>query len=247
MLKVTQPSLVDIVIPIHNREEHTRQTLESLVKNTDPGKFNLYLIDDVSNDGTTNYLYRLHHGTDELLSKISGNFFYNTVNIGPGASRNYVCSFITKKKLRSKYLYHSDNDVFFSPGWLEKLLEAYDAFKTVGGVLLGGGCHPYLQNRFVEVLGGIRIGIKDAVSGYSHLLDWESWDTYGKFDEGTRGLDRKIMGSEDWEYCQRIIKAGYKVGSLEPEVVIATGKTNTYGDPATGHETFKTQEGVMIK
>jgi len=62
-----------------------------------------------------------------------------------------------------------------------------------------------------------------------------------------RGQEKKISGSEDFAFCQKIVKDGFKVGSIEPEVVIHTGKTNTYQEKATGHETFKEVEGVMIK
>jgi hypothetical protein len=77
-------------------------------------------------------------------------------------------------------------------------------------------------------------------------MTWETWDKYGPFSDNNRNEDIKIMGSEDWAFCQEIIKDGFKVGSIEPEVVIACGKTNTYGNPATGSETFKKFEGVKV-
>lgn len=246
MTKVTSDKLVDIVIPVHNRLEHTKQTLESLLKNTDPNLYQLYVIDDLSTDGTREYLQK----HDKIVP-----IFFNDENIGPGPSRNKVCSFITQKELRSEYLYHSDNDVFFTEGWLEKLINAYEDYDKAKGnlKLLGGGCHPYLQNnsRYESTYAAnavfpYSIGMKDAVSGYSQLMTWETWDKYGPFDESMRGQERKIMGSEDWAFCQKIIKDGFLVGSIEPEVVIATGKTNTYGDLATGSETFKEAEGVKV-
>lgn len=237
---MTSDKLVDIVIPVHNRLEHTKQTLESLLKNTDPNLYQLYVIDDLSTDGTREYLQK----HDKIVP-----VFFNDENIGPGPSRNKVCSFITQKGLRSPLLYHSDNDVFFTPGWLEELTKIFEDVCQKGVLLLGGGCHPYLQSSsfvYPTGLGTTRVGIKDAVSGYSQLMTWETWDKYGPFDESMRGQERKIMGSEDWAFCQKIIKDGFKVGSVEPEVVIATGKTNTYGDLATGSETFKTVEGVKV-
>jgi len=62
-----------------------------------------------------------------------------------------------------------------------------------------------------------------------------------------RSAKKKIMGSEDWAFCQKIIEDGFQVGSIEPEVVIPCGRTNTYGEKATGHETFKEHYGVIIK
>ena len=235
MDKVTS-KLVDIVIPVHNRLELTKQTIESLLKNTPPDLYQLYIIDDLSTDGTREYL--MDHANVMPI-------FFNNENIGPGASRNKVCDFITQRGYRSKYLYHSDNDVYFTPGWLQRLVEAYE--EACNDVLvLGASCHPYLQNSHRVDFPGYAIGIKDAVSGYSQLMTWETWDKYGPFDETMRGAEKKIMGSEDWAFCQKIIKDGFKVGSIEPELVIPCGKTNTYGDPATGSETFKQVEGVKV-
>lgn len=243
MEKVTT-KLVDIIIPCHNRLEHTKQTLESLLKNTHPDLYQLYIVDDLSTDGTREYLQK--HANIVPI-------FFNDENIGPGASRNMVCDFITQRGYRSKYLYHSDNDVYFTPGWLERLIETFEKFPTIWGdklKLLGGSCHPYLQNNTYYVVESNiphnQVGIKDAVSGYSQLMTWETWDKYGPFDETMRNAEKKIMGSEDWAFCQKIIQDGFLVGSLEPEVVIPTGKTNTYGDLATGSETFKQYEGVKV-
>lgn len=240
---MTSPKRVDIVIPIHNRFEHTKQTLSSLWKNTNPDLYQLYLIDDLS---TEPEIKPFLQGLSPMYS-----VFFNEVNIGPGPSRNQVCRFITEKNLRSEFLYHSDNDVFFTEGWLEKLIKAFEHFENDDVKLLGGGCHPYLQNNrkiYCDVpIQGCSVGVKDAVSGYSQLMRWETWDKYGPFEEDMRGAERKIMGSEDWAFCQRIVKDGFFVASIEPEVVIATGKTNTYGDLATGSETFKEVEGVTVK
>lgn len=240
MEQVTSPKLCDIIIPCHNRLELTKQTIESLLKNTDPEKYNLYLVDDVSTDGTREYIYSL---------KDVCHVFINDDNIGPGASRNFVCNAITANGTRSKYLYHSDNDVFFKPGWLENLIGVFRDPQTAKIKVLGASCHPFLQSssRIYRGIHPFAVGIKDAVSGYSQLMTWETWDKYGPFDETMRGAEKKIMGSEDWAFCQKIVKDGFLVGSVEPELVIPCGKTNTYGDPATGAETFKNVEGVIVK
>lgn len=239
--------LVNIIIPVHNRWEHTKQTLDSLRENTNPELYRLDLVDDKSDPEVSEQLGQYIFN---MPTYYDWHFHRQHMNIGPGASRNAITKYITGENLRGKYLYHSDNDVYFTPGWLDALVGIYEASEPEGIRLLGGSCHPYLQNNaklYNQWQSTFDIGIKDAVSGYSQLMTWETWDTYGPFDETMREQEIKIMGSEDWALCQKIIKAGFKVGSLEPEVVIATGKTNTYGNPATGSETFKEQEGVVIK
>lgn len=231
-------------MPVHNRWSHTKQSLISLFEHTDPMLAKITVVDDLSDDGTTENLEKFK---DTYKNAHDWELYHNRTNIGPGASRNFIASALEHRGEKKKYIYHSDNDVYFKEGWLEKLLYAYEQSEKQGIRLLGGGCHPYLQNNGVIELPQAKIGIKDAVSGYSQLMTWETWNKYGPFDESMRGAEKKIMGSEDWAFCQKIIKDGFLVGSLEPEVVIHTGKTNTYGESATGIETFKDQEGIIIE
>lgn len=236
---------VNIIIPVHNRPVHTFQTIKSLFDNTKKELFDLYVYNDASDNATTEVLVN-------LKNTYPCKMFANFKPMGPAWCRNQVAKYITEKTKRADYLYHSDNDVFFTDGWLSKLTEAMGMAETLGVKVLGGSCHPYLQNKeVITVRNGYdgktyNIGQKDAVSGYSQLMTWETWDRYGPFDEEQGSQEKKIMGSEDWAFCQRVVKAGFVVGSIEPEVVIPCGKTNTYGDPATGSDTFKEFEGVMV-
>lgn len=230
---------VDIVIPVHNRWELTEQTLKSLLKNTDPKLYNLYVIDDGSTEENYKKLYTLINGV---------NLFRNLIASSPGVSRNMVTRSISEQGNRSSYLYHSDNDVYFTEGWLEKLITVFEQAKN-RVLVLGGSCHPYLQNKTtfgMQPFSQSIVGIKDAISGYSQLMEWSTWDKYGPFDETMKDAEMKIMGSEDWAFCQKIIKDGFMVGSIEPEVVIPCGKTNTYGKPATGSETFKSYPYIKV-
>lgn len=234
---------VNIIIPVHNRPAHTMQTIESLYKAGDRDLWTLTVVDDGSEGETrsiVNTLAQMYDFTSIRHDKA----------IGPGPSRNEAARAMVERLPRGEFIYHSDNDVFFTPGWLPKMLRCFEVMPRDIKVL-GGSCHPYLQNKHAISLNpdmpGMQVGIKDAVSGYSQLMTWETWMKYGPFDETMRNADRKIMGSEDWAFCQKIIQDGFRVGSIEPEVVIPCGKTNTYGDPATGSETFKPFEGVMVK
>ncbi len=238
---------VNIVIPCHNRWELTKQTLDSLFANTPIDLYDLWVIDDVSAEEDRQKMIE-YHTTHKF------NLILNPENIGPAASRNETCKLITEKGLRGDYLYHSDNDVYFSTNaltnWLQQLVDIYkDLQKQNTGVkLLGASCHPYLQDNYqIQVTPGFGIvGVKDAVSGYSQLMTWDTWDKYGPFSDSNRDAEQKIMGSEDWAFCQDIIKDGFKVASVRPELVVPCGRTNTYGNPATGHETFKQVEGVKV-
>lgn len=238
--------IVNIVMPVHNRWNLTKQSLDSLFANTDHEMFSLHVIDDGSDEVNWEALYLYWQKAPDF------NIYRNKPAISPGASRNKVCDYITKHNWRGKYLYHSDNDVYFMPGWLRALVGVYETVESQGVRLLGGGCHPYLQdNKQIWLVASVykqcEVGIKDAVSGYSQLMTWETWDTYGPFDETMRDAEMKIMGSEDWAFCQKIVKDNLLVGSVREECVIHCGKTNTYGNPATGNETFKQIPGIIIE
>lgn len=188
----------------------------------------------------------------ELDNKYGYSFrlFRNKTAVGPGAARNIVADFIRQNNLQRKYVYFSDNDVFFKLGWLETLTHLYEkANETLADgklALLGASCHPFLQDNTSLTIDNYHIGIKDAVSGYSHLMTWDIFDRFGPFDEGSRGLEEKTGRSEDWALCRKMVDAGFLVGSVTPELVVPCGKTNTYGKPAVGPETFKEMEGVYV-
>lgn len=146
----------------------------------------------------------------------------NVTQRGVGGSKNRGVELHTELG-RGEMLYLFDADVYFTPGWLEKLLDAYEANKEKFK-LLAGGIHPFLQPRAGE--GNALVTSHDAISGWSWLLTYETWDEYGKLADNSLGTGK----SEDWEYCQRIRNDGFLVGCITPQVVAHCGMTNTEGE-----------------
>lgn len=228
-------SKVNLVMPVHNRWKHTLQSLDSLYKNTDLGLFTLYVVDDKSTDGTRERL-------EAVQSEMLFNLALTSENIGPAACRNNVCNLITAQDERLDYLYHTDNDVFFTPGWLDTLIEEYEFVKHKVKIL-GGGSHPF--HFPFEDMPCSRVKLIHALAGYSHFMDWDVWDKYGPYSISDEHPDHgRIMGSEDWLISVKVKDDGYHVGAIFPEIVYNTGVTNTYGKPTTGSEHIKTYEGV---
>ena len=122
------------------------------------------------------------------------------------------------------------------------LVEAMKVYPNVK--IVGGGCHPFLRanNRGLEntILGAWTMETRDAVSGYSWMLDWQTWYEFGCLDAVAEG----VRQSEDYAYCQKIIKAGYEVGSIVPEVIVHTGITDTFGATPPGSELMRTTESA---
>jgi len=226
--------MINIIIPVYNRPKHTFQTIDSLYQNTTD--FELTVVNDNSDKETSKLL-------KDLSRKHGFKLIVNKVNIGPGRSRNIACERVDRKD----YLYFSDNDVYFKPGWLPQLIHIYEVVSKDRIGLLGASCHPYLQpyNTF-KVNDDYEVYIRDAISGYSHLTTWELWDRFGPFDHQD-GLEKKTGRSDDWAFCQRMRAGGFEVGSVMPELIIPTGLTDSYGDKAIGKETFTNYADIFIE
>lgn len=223
---------VNIIIPIKNRAKLAYQTICSLYENTPKEDFNLFVFLDGPDSETEDAVRGLRAEEGFWL-------FKNTESQGPAWCRNTICRLIRYSDLLAPYLYHSDSDVYFRLGWLDRLITTYELFPDVK--LLGGGGHPYLHTNQRLENGNYVVNTKDAVPGFTAFMDWEVWDKYGPYNE-----HRGIMGSEDWKFCQDIVRDGKHVGVIEPEFVVHCGKTNSDGNPATGAELMTDIEGVKI-
>ncbi len=185
--------------------------------------FNLTLIDDESMPAFSSPLYAAENFTALRIE---------TSKSITGQARNLGVYWAEKFWGRGDYLYLSDNDVYFTPGWLDTLITFFNShapdFK-----LLGGWNHPFLQPHATR--DGFLRG-HDAVAGASQLMQWSTWDTHGPLDAHAIGVGQ----SEDWKFCQDIIQGGGRVGSVYPRVVLNCGVTNSFGAASLGAD-------VMLK
>ena len=217
---------VDLVlitkIDSENRLRLLEQTVRSLVLNTNMKLVNrLVWVDDGSE--MLQDVYDVSNR--EFMQKIIGleyvTMYISDTRLGVGGAKNKGVE-IHKKAGRGDYLYFMDADVLFTDLWLDRLLAYFDGFGEEFKII-GGGIHPFLQPRANE--GYPNLTSHDAVSGWSWLLSYETWDRFGKLADNALGTGK----SEDWEYCQRIRNAGYKVGCVQPQIIAHCGMTNTEG------------------
>jgi len=219
--------MINIVMIAKNRPNLTRQAVVSLYSHTPPGSFNLTLVDDQSDDlievESPNACVLRIGRSNGVVSKVK--------NLGVYWSEHYFG--------RSDWLYMSDNDVFFTEDWSQKLTKLADDVDPQY-VLVGGQNHPYHQ--VINHQGDVNE--YGAVAGTSWLMRWGIWDTYGPLEEsGAPGVGQ----SEDHAFCQKIRADGYKVGAVWPHVVLDTGITQTDGQLSPGHEHKKRVEGVVYE
>lgn len=171
--------------------------------------------------------------------------------IGTGEARNDVIRTSERKWGRGDYLYLSDNDVFFTPGWLYSLVGAYEFAWDKGYRVLGAYNHPFHQPTAFDPIPNAKwpqsnVMQVHALATQSMLMRWEVWDKYGPFCQTP--ID-KVCQSEDVDFCNRITKDGFKVGVVSPHLVYGTGITNTFGEKIPGWELVKAQcpEGIICE
>lgn len=229
---------INCVMLVRDRFKLTRQSLTTLVSNT-VGDWNLVIVNDGSGLETYEYLqtFEAQHPNVRVV-----RYWPDSAGVSNlGAAKN--CGVLKSKlafrqKEHGEFLYLSDNDVYFTPGWDRQLTGALRVREKDGFRLLGGQNHPYHQP--IDQCGSV--AEYGAVAGTSWLMTWQTWVEMGPLVEtGAGGVGQ----SEDHEYCQRIRRAGWKVGAIAPPVVLDTGITQTDGALSVGHNVKMRVPGVV--
>lgn len=220
---------VNIVMLVRNRRLLTAQALESLDDNTDKSLYNLTVVDDGSEIPITNAYHPAHRSIGDNATVLRIEHGSKGIT---GQARNLGVYWAERYWGRGEYLYLSDNDMYFTPGWLEKLIAAVSYADWKVG-LIGGWNHPYLQPKpapTVFSFTDFKVCAHDAVAGASQLMSWHIWYQFGPLDAHAPGVGQ----SEDWKFSQSIIQSGGLVGSIYPRVVFNCGVTNSLGAASTG-------------
>lgn len=223
---------VNLVLLVKDRPRLTAQCLKTLYDNTPRDQFNLVILSDGCKAETLSILYGASHVDNCRLIglKQSIGIVGWLRNVGASASERYFG--------RGEWLCFIDNDIAFLPNWLPKMMSVMASLDTVPHVL-GGYRHPF------HGLNAEHVGWQetDAVAGYMHFMTWETWDKYGPYDQHAKG----VCQSEDFAFCQKIVKDGGKVGYIHPPVILNCGLTNSQNEPAVGSEHFIRLPGYVYE
>jgi GT2 family glycosyltransferase len=111
--------VINIVLLCYNALPYTKATLRSL-KKTVYSPFVLTIIDNKSTDGSRTFLRKIKH---RRFSKCCKKIYLieNEKNLGPGLADNQ--GFEISLKIGAKYTILCNNDLYFSDGWLENLIQ----------------------------------------------------------------------------------------------------------------------------
>jgi GT2 family glycosyltransferase len=183
------------------------------------------------------------------------------VSRGTASARNLVIAIASQA--RGKYLYLSDDDVYFHPAWLYTMTYIYPQAEKLGFKVIGAYNHPYHHpiNSFPvdfwhaqpigpngERLPDIQLAVHEvqALALQSMLMRWEAWDEFGPFRETPAG---SVCQGEDVDFGNKIREAGYKLGVISPALLANCGITNSFGQPIPGAEMVRSQvpEGIIAE
>ncbi len=193
----------DIIIPVWNQLEYTRDCVTSIINNTDDVDYGVVIIDNASDGQTRMYLDSLVTGAGSrfrVIRKECNVGFVKAVNEGMRISgAPYVCVL--------------NNDTLVTKGWLKEMLDIAGSRKDIGLVnpssnnlgqrpSEGESVDLFAQRLKAESGNSIELG---AAIGFCMLIKKELIDRIGYFDE-VYG-----MGNfEDTDYSRRSIKEGYR-------------------------------------
>lgn len=235
--------MINIVMLVKDRPRLTNQCISSVIEHS-LTEVTLTIVDSDSQSETRRiireWVNRAPTSVCSLTLDRSNEIAGQNLNLGAYWSEKYWG--------RGDYLYFSGNDMYFTPGWDEKMLRVFEGPNKLK--LLGGSTHPYHKpNSQHHVPHGKpfpeycrpELHTHDAVAGCSHMMTWETWDKYGPYDAHAPGIQQ----SEDWKLCNDIIKDGGLVGTVFPNVVYDCGLTTTFGEPALGADEKVRYGGII--
>jgi hypothetical protein len=227
-----------VLVTDGRRPRLLEQTLRTLYERTPSYRFNVTLVTDGMPD----------HGLPPLVTTHNNSW---NVTIWPpcgviGRLKNLGAYWSEKQFGRGDWLYFSDDDVAFLPGWLEKLTAGAIMLEEFGYELWGGQVHPYhLPIKQAAKGFDIAFGEYQMLDGPSWLMRWRTWDEIGPLPERSGGACQ----GEDVTFCHRLTAQGGRIGVIHPHVCVHTGLTQSDGNDAPGRKEREAMipEGVIAE
>ncbi|HLC89154.1 MAG TPA: glycosyltransferase [Candidatus Nanoarchaeia archaeon] len=174
----TEPTpLTSIVILSYNRLDDLRDNLVSLDKNTGL-PYEVIIFDNNSEQATREYLQSIDN---TCLDEGNGvvKVIYSDKNLGCSGGRKEAVKYAT-----GDYIYTVDNDMTYTPHWLEALIERMEQDQRIGAV----------SSKIVYPNGKVQLN-----GGYLHLEE----DYFGSFEEVDQDKDQfdlTLSGEKDCDW-----------------------------------------------
>ncbi len=206
--------ICDIVIPVWNHLEMTRECINSIKKHTN-SPYRLIIIDNASNKQTAEYLRSLTRQDDlkaVILRNEENKGFIKAVNQGMRFSdAHYVCIM--------------NNDTVVTNGWLRELIDILRKNSGIGIINPSSNTSGQFPGKlhidtYAERLKGLKGEYQELYTcrAFAMVVKREVIDKIGYLDE--------IYGIgyfDDTDYCKRTQKAGYKTVRAKASYVYHKG------------------------
>ena len=233
------PKVSIITLCYNQLENATKPFIESLYKYTDIQQFELIIIDNGSCNDTLEYLNSISYKYKNIV------VIRNNENLGYAKGNNQGL-----KIAQGEYLFLCNNDLLFSPNWLDKCIKTFENHKDIGllSVMTNFCGNPnqvvknakqynvdnYLQ-MFSDNLDNNEIAYQDKIIFFCVGLTRATFETVGYFDENFG-----YAWFEDDDYSLRCLYNGYKLAIVKNVFIF-------HNHSQTSSKLYDTQEGKLLQ
>lgn len=226
---------VSVIIPTYNRKESLEKCLDSLLRQSYREKYEVIVVDDGSNDSTSEVVKKLQRKHKNL------RYFYQE-NKGPAVARN-----LGIKKSKGRIIAFTDDDCVVDKNWLKNIVKCHNLhpeYAIIGGNIynrensltakveyFNWGYAMITQNTKKRFIKRIKVYLHPYSIGKSRLLSWlgasnvsfkrEVFKKVGLFDETF-----KWAALEDVELCWRAYKKNCHV-YYQPRIAVSHYKKHS--------------------
>jgi glycosyltransferase involved in cell wall biosynthesis len=199
----------------HNRLDYTKKTIESYLDTTKVEDRYLIVVDNASSDGTQDYLSSTK-GIDQIL--------FNSENKFPGAAVNSGWDFALQRRV-ADFLHRSDNDVEYTPGWMDYVCNIFEKMPEIGqlGLLTfeeNGGNGMELNIDLQDRLGFYLNTHYGGNIGGVCVIPLKVWNHGVRYQETIW----RPGANEDFYFSQDIRNYGYKLYAVAESIVLNISK-----------------------
>lgn len=213
----------DIIIPVWNQHEMTRECVDSIRSNSGY-PFRLIMVDNGSDDVTAGYLKRLEPIGAVIIRNYRNLGFAKAVNQGLAASdAPYVCIM--------------NNDTIAAEGWLREMVGVMESHPDIG--VLNPSSNTLGQSSGGEKSGGVQE--MSTCRGFCMLLRREVIGKVGLLDESF-----DIGFFEETDYCKRAASKGYVMARAKAAYVYHK-ESQSFNKRSDREELFKRNEKIYFE
>lgn len=250
---------IDIVVPVYNALEDVKRCLQAIDANTDGFHVTVYVINDASDQCTSNWLMEFcqYRHNFVLITNEKNRGYTPTVNIG-------------LRQCTADYIVTLNSDTIVTKGWIAGLVRCFKSNASIGvaGPLSNAASWqnvPVLldeNNQFAinalpenwspdNMASIVRKAsqrfypIVPFVNGFCFMISKEAFDAVGLLDESTFPTG---YGEEN-DYCIRVAEAGFRLAICD-DTYVFHAKSKSFGHEKRkelsklGSEALKAKHGA---